>query len=173
MECRLDEARQVLQRTPGVLRTMLDGLSDVWLLPNEGAETWSPRDVVAHLVGAERDLWIPRTRHLLEFGEDPPFPPFNRTAEIVASADRPVHDLLLEFARLRHDSLQALDALRLSPSQLDRTGTHPEFGVVRLHDLMATWVVHDLSHTAQIVRVMAMQYRDEVGPWRANLRVIR
>lgn len=173
MECRLDEARQILQRTPGVLRTMLDGLSDVWLLPNEGAETWSPRDVVAHLVGAERDLWIPRTRHLLEFGEDPPFPPFNRTAEIVASAERSVHDLLLEFARLRHDSLQALDALRLSPSHLDRTGTHPEFGVVRLHDLMATWVVHDLSHTAQIVRVMAMQYRDEVGPWRANLRVIR
>lgn len=151
MECRPDEARQILQRTPGMLRTMLDGLSDVWLLQNEGSETWSPRDVVAHLVGAERDLWIPRIRHLLDVGEDRPFPAFNRTAEIVASVERPVHDLLLDFSHLRHDSLQALDALRLSQSELERTGTHPEFGAVRLSQLMATWVVHDLSHIAQIV----------------------
>jgi hypothetical protein len=173
MECRIDDARQILQRTPGVLRTMLDGLSDVWVLPNEGAETWSPRDVVAHLVGSEKHAWIPRIRHLLEFGEDRPFLPFDRTAEIIASADRSIHDLLIELAHLRHDSLQTLDTLRLSPSELVRTGRHPEFGVVRLEQLVATWVAHDLSHTAQIVRVMATQYQDAVGPWRVNLRVIR
>lgn len=173
MKYQLAEARQILERTPGVLRAMLDGLSDAWTLPNEGSDTWSPRDVVAHLVGAERVAWIPRIRHLLDFGEDRPLLPFDRTAEIVASADKPVQTLLDDFAHLRRDSLQVLSTLNLSESQLARTGKHPEFGVVRLHDLLATWVVHDLSHTAQIVRVMATQYRDEVGPWRANLRVIR
>jgi uncharacterized damage-inducible protein DinB len=173
MKYQLSQARQVLERTPGVLRAMLDGLSDAWILPNEGSDTWSPRDVVAHLVGAERGAWIPRVRHLLDFGEDRPFQSFDRTAEIVASADKPIHALLDDFAQLRRDSLAVLDALKLSESQLERTGTHPEFGTVRLHDLLATWVVHDLSHTAQIVRVMATQYRDEVGPWRAYLRVIR
>ena len=173
MKYQLAEATQILERTPGVVRAMLQGLSDTWLLSNEGSDTWTPRDVLAHLVGLERAAWIPRVRHLLEFGEGRPFEPIDRTAEIIASRSKSIAFLLDEFTFLRRDSLQVLSTLRLSPRQLEQTSVHPDFGVVRLNDLLATWVVHDLSHTAQIVRVMAAQYREEVGPWVKYLRVIR
>ena len=173
MKYQLAEAKQILERTPGVIRAMLHGLSDAWLSPNEGSDTWSPRDVVAHLVGMERAAWIPRVRHLLEFGEGRPFDPVDRTAEILASGHKSIAFLLDEFTFLRRDSLQVLSTLKLSPRQLEQTTVHPDFGVVRLNDLLATWVVHDLSHTAQITRVLATQYKDEVGPWVQYLRVIR
>src|SRR3954462_2799441 len=165
MKYQLAEAKQILERTPNVIRAMLQGLSDAWLLPNEGTDTWSPRDVVAHLVGMERAAWVPRIRHLLEFGEGRPFNPMDRTAQIRVSGHKSMNFLLDEFTFLRRDSLQVLSTLQLTPNQLERNTVHPDFGVVRLDNLLATWVVHDLSHTAQIVRVLATQYREEVGPW--------
>jgi hypothetical protein len=168
-----ERAREILERTPAVLSALLDGLSDAWTTPNEGADTWSPRDVVAHLLGSERILWIPRMRHVIEKGEGVPFQPFDRTAEIVASPDRPLAEMLREFASLRAANLKEFATFKLSEDVLHKRGSHPDFGTVELHNLLATWVVHDLSHTAQIVRVMATQYRDDVGPWRTYLRVIR
>ena len=44
---------------------------------------------------------------------------------------------------------------------------------VTLRQLLATWVVHDLSHLAQISRVMCQQYEEAVGPWKAYLPILR
>ncbi|HEY0014702.1 MAG TPA: DinB family protein [Longimicrobium sp.] len=162
----------VLERTPRVLRAMLDGLPPEWIDADEGAGTWSPFAIVGHLVHGERANWIPRARMILEHGPAVPFPPFDREAQFRDSAGRPLTGLLDEFAELRAANLATLASWRLDERQLRREGLHPEFGLVTLNQLLSTWVAHDLGHVAQTARVMAKQYREAVGPWRAYLPVL-
>jgi hypothetical protein len=169
----LEEAIAVLERTPRVLRAMLDELPEAWTRATEGGETWSPYDVVGHLIHGERTDWIPRARILLEHGEARPFPPFDRAAMKSASVGKSLGELLDTFEGLRGASVAALRGLRLTADDLARTGTHPEFGAVTLEQLLATWVAHDLDHIVQIARTMAKQYGAAVGPWSAYLRVVR
>lgn len=168
----VDEATALLARTPAVLDTWLRGLPDGWLSATEGPDTWSPFDIVGHLVHGERTDWMPRVRRLLEHGESLAFDPFDRFAQFSESEGKRMGALLDEFARLRASSLERLRALSLTPTQLDLTGRHPAFGVVTLRQLLATWVAHDLDHVSQIARVIARQYSDEVGPWREYLRIV-
>jgi hypothetical protein len=172
MDFRFDDSLPVLRRTPATLRTLLLDLPGAWTTATEGPGTWSPFDVVGHLIHGERADWVPRVEHILAHGEAVPFPRFDREAMFSASEGRSPVDLLDEFARLRGESLVRLQAFRLSDADLDRTGTHPEFGRVTLRQHLATWVAHDLGHTAQVVRVMAKQYTDAVGPWRAYLPIL-
>jgi hypothetical protein len=175
MSIDLPEARAVLARTPCVLSAWLDDLPDVWLDANEGPDTFSPRDVIGHLISGEATDWVPRARLILEHGERTPFPPFDRFAFRTAIAGRPLQSLLDEFADRRAESLAWLDAFAANPSArelLQRAGTHPSFGRVTLGALLATWVAHDLTHLAQIARVMARRYQDDVGPWREYLGVL-
>jgi hypothetical protein len=163
----------VLERTPAVLRALLADLPDAWVRATEGPGTWSPFDVVGHLVHGERADWIPRVEHLLRHGTAVAFPPFDREAMFEASQGRPLDDLLDTFAGLRAASLERLATLGLTDADLSREGRHPEFGVVTLGQHLATWVAHDLGHVVQVSRVMARQYRDAVGPWRAYLSLLR
>jgi len=172
VDFRFDDALPVLRRTPATLRALLTGLPDAWTRATEGPGTWSPFDVVGHLIHGERTDWVPRIEHLLEHGETLAFPPFDREAMFAASKGRALADLLDEFATLRAASLARLDALKLTPADLARRGRHPEFGVVTLGQHLATWVAHDLSHVGQIVRVMGKQYAIAVGPWRAYLPML-
>ena len=168
----LDEAVAVLQRTPATLDALLRGLPAGWIDAHEGGETWSPFDVLGHLIHGEQADWLARIRIILDHGESRPFEKFDRFAQFEASKGRTLDELLDEFAALRRDNLAQLASLRLSPSDLARKGLHPSLGPVTLGHLLATWVAHDLDHIVQISRVMARQYSDEVGPWRAYLRVI-
>jgi hypothetical protein len=168
----LAEARTLLARTPALLDAWLRGLPEPWLTCSEGPDTWTPVDVLGHLIEGERSDWLLRTRHLLAHGEAVPFAPFDRFAQF-ARPVRSVAALLDEFATARRLSLQELDALALEPADLARTGRHPEFGVVTLAQHLATWVAHDLTHVTQIARVMAKRYAAAVGPWRAYLRVLQ
>jgi hypothetical protein len=168
----VDEATTILARTPATLDAMLSGLPESWIAANEGAETWTPFDVVGHLIHGERTDWIPRAKIILEYGESRPFEKFDRFAQFAASRGRTLTDLLDEFASVRRANLQTLTAFRLTERDLDRRGIHPELGVVTLRQLLATWTAHDLDHVVQISRVLARQYADEVGPWRAYLRII-
>jgi hypothetical protein len=173
MEYDRAKATQILERTPATLEALLVGLSEEWLDGTDGPDTWSPRQVVAHLLGAERAAWIPRLRMILDFGEGRPLPAFDRVAEISASGRKPIGELIAEFAEQRRDSLGVLSRLPLDGPTLSKAGTHPEFGRVELRQLLATWTVHDLAHLVQIERTMAKQYADAVGPWRTYLRVVR
>jgi len=168
----MDEAVQILSRTPSTLDAQLRGLPDGWVNAHEGGQTWSPFDVVGHLIHGEQTDWIPRTRMILEEGESRAFEKFDRFAQFDASRNRTLPSLLDEFAALRRENLRQLAALHLTEADLDRRGRHPELGVVTMRQLLATWVAHDLDHLMQISRVLARQYSDEVGPWRAYLRVI-
>jgi hypothetical protein len=168
----IEEAVAILSRTPATLDALLRGLPDGWVAAHEGGETWSPFDVVGHLIHGERTDWMPRARIILQYGEARPFEKFDRFAQFAASKGRTLASLLDEFATLRRGSLRELAALGLTEAELDRRGRHPELGTVTLRQLLATWVAHDLDHIVQISRVLARQYTGEVGPWRAYLRVI-
>jgi uncharacterized damage-inducible protein DinB len=168
----LDEAVAILRRTPAVLDALLRDLPDGWTAANEGSGTWSPFDVVGHLIHGERTDWIGRARIILEQGDQRAFDTFDRFAQFELSRGRTLASLLDEFAAARQESLRALEALALRDADLDRRGRHPALGSVTLRQLLATWVAHDLDHLAQISRVLARQYSDEVGPWRAYLRII-
>ena len=172
MEFRLDLAKEILGRTPATLNSLLGRLPDEWLLPNEGPDTWSPFDIVGHLIHGEETDWIPRARVILEHGEGRAFEPFDRFAMFEVSRGKSIGDLLATFERLRAESLRELEGMNITPLTLARRGTHPELGAVTLGQLLSTWVVHDLGHVAQIARVMAKQYGEAVGAWRAYLPVL-
>jgi DinB family protein len=172
MQQNLEHTIALLSRTPAALITLLRDLPPEWTNVNEGDGTWSAFDVVGHLIHGERTDWIPRARHILEFGESKPFEPFDRLAQFRNSHGKSLPQLLDEFATARAESLATLRALNLRPADLARRGTHPALGSVTLSELLATWTVHDLTHLHQISRTLAHQYRDAVGPWAAFLGVL-
>jgi hypothetical protein len=172
MEFDLASGIAVLERTPLAFRAMLGGLPSVWTDATEGPETWSPYVIVGHLIHAERTDWIPRAQIILAQGANRRFTPFDRMAQFRESEGKSLAELLDEFARLRAASLATLAGWRLTDAQLALEGEHPEFGAVSLRQLLATWVGHDLGHVAQTARVMAKQYREAVGPWRAYLPIM-
>lgn len=172
MEFQLDHARDILRRTPATLRSLLQDAPDEWVRSNEGPETWSPFDVLGHLIHGEQTDWIPRAKIILDHGEERAFEPFDRFAMFEKSKGKSLGELLATFERLRAESLRQLDELKLTPEVLSKRGKHPELGVVTLSELLATWVVHDLSHIGQIVRVMCKQYGERVGPWREYLPIL-
>lgn len=172
MNFELDRSIEVLSRTPGALQALLGDLSASWTRGNEGPDTFSAFDVVGHLIDGEETDWIPRARIILAQGPDPRFQPYDRFRHRTRNAGRSLEALLTEFARLRADSLDLLRGWQLTPEQLALEGIHLTLGRATLQQLIATWVVHDLGHLAQIARVMAKQYRDSVGPWAAFLPVL-
>jgi hypothetical protein len=172
VELKLDDALEILERTPETLRSLLQGLPEPWLMVDEGEATFSPLDVLGHLVDGEVTDWIPRIRIILEEGEARPFTPFDRFAFREKYRGWSAGRVLEEFARLRRENLALVRSLGLDGAALASTGTHPSLGRVTLQQLFAAWVVHDLGHIRQIVRVMARQYTEAVGPWREYLPVL-
>lgn len=162
---------ELLARTPASLTTLLEGLPAIWITATEGTDTWSPYDVIGHLIYGEQTDWIPRARHILA-EETRPFDTFDRTAQFTDNKGKGLSELLGEFSRLRRENLAELEEMNLTREELSRRGLHPELGEVTLAQLLATWVVHDLDHVAQIARTMAKSYTTAVGPWTAYLSIL-
>ncbi|WP_127019912.1 DinB family protein [Flagellimonas beolgyonensis] len=169
----LDRSKEILERTPNVLDTLLTGLSKEWTENNEGKNTWSPYDIVGHLIFGEKTDWIVRIKTILKNSENKLFEPFDRFAQRNEDQNRPISDLINEFKLLREKNLNELESLNISQKDYERIGIHPEFGNVTLKQLISTWAVHDLGHIAQITRVMAKQYTKEVGPWINYLGILK
>jgi hypothetical protein len=172
MELQLAQAVSVLERTPAALAALLGGLPEAWVTANEGQDTFSPRDVLGHLIHGEETDWIPRAEIILGEGEARPFTPFDRFGFRGWLEGTTTAELLETFARRRRESLARLAAFGLTGADLERRGTHPALGPVTLGQLLASWVVHDLGHLTQVARVMAKQYGDAVGPWTQYLAVL-
>jgi hypothetical protein len=171
-DLRPEEAAAVLERTPATVRALVEGVPETFVRATEGERTWSPYDVVGHLVHGERADWLGRARHILS-GDQSPFTPFDRGAQFRESEGKSLGELLAEFADLRGRNVAELRSMNLGADDLGRTGRHPDFGEVTLGQLLAAWVVHDLDHVAQIARTMAKVYTDAVGPWAAYLSILR
>jgi hypothetical protein len=173
MQFNLENSISLLARTPATLDALLRGLPEVWINQNEGANSWNVFDVLGHLIHGEITDWMPRARMILQFGETRAFEPFDRFAQERDSQGKSLPQLLDEFSRLRSKNLDDLRALDLQPPDFERRGRHPGLGVVTLSQLLATWLVHDLTHVHQISRIMAHQYREAVGPWTKFLGVLQ
>lgn len=172
MNFNLKEAIEVLESTPRTLELFLSGLSSGWLQCNEGDDTWNVSEVIGHLIEGEKNDWIPRLEIIVNEGESKPFPPFDRFSHLQDKADVTIEQKLQEFNRLRVQNIEILKSYAEIGLNLECTGTHPAFGVVKLRELLSTWVVHDLTHISQIARVMANRYRDDVGPWIEYLGIL-
>lgn len=172
MRFNLELSIDVLRRTPATLLGMLGDLDGAWSRATEGPDTFSPFDVVGHLIDGEETDWIPRARIILARGPSLAFEPYDRFRHRARNAKRSLASLLKEFAQLRAANLKELRSWHLTDAELDLPGEHPSLGRVTLRQLLAAWVVHDLGHLAQVVRVMAKQYREEIGPWVPYLPVV-
>lgn len=166
------EAIEILERTPSLLEGWLGGLSPEWLDAREGEGTWSPREVVGHLAHNEETDWMVRLEIVLEHGEARPFDPYEREGFRTRFPDWPLEKLLLRFSAARRENLDQLRELNLKPADLARTGMHPALGRVTVRQLLAGWTVHDLTHVAQVARVLAKRYDVAVGPWREYMGVL-
>ncbi len=173
MEHNLPDTIALLARTPAALDAFLRDLPETWTHRNEGPNTWSPFDIVGHLIEGERSDWITRAKIILQYGETRPFDRFEREAFARMPQDVSIGVRLDEFARLRSANLEELRALNLQSADLAKRGRHPVLGIVTLSELLATWAAHDLTHLHQVSRVMAHQHRDAVGPWSKFLGVMQ
>jgi hypothetical protein len=172
MQFDIQQSIEILGRTPAVLNALLTELSDEWVMNNEGPETFSPYDVIGHLIHGEKTDWRARTKMILELGNSKTFVPYDRFAQFENSKGKTLQQLLNEFELLRKENLVWLKSLCLSETDLDKTGIHPALGEVSLKNLLASWVIHDLTHIAQITRVMAKQYKEAIGPWTEFFRIL-
>jgi hypothetical protein len=161
----IGESIEILERTPLVLKTLLSDLNEKWTSNNEGEDTWSPYDVLGHLIHGEKTDWVPRMMIILGEEDNKKFTPFNRFAQFEESKGKILTELLDEFKTLRRKNLTILKEITFTEEMLKKKGIHPEFGEVTLKQLLATWVVHDLGHLCQVTRVMTKQYKKEIGPW--------
>lgn len=173
MQFDLNKSIEILQRTPYVLEMLLDNLPEEWIHSNEGETTWSPYDIIGHLIHGEKTDWISRMKIILSDNENKTFTPFDRFAQFRESEGKTLKQLLNEFKILRDQNIKWLKEKDLSEDDLIKKGMHPELGEATLAQLLATWTVHDLNHIAQIARVMAKQYKTEVGPWIEYLGILK
>ena len=172
MKYQIDKAIEILNQTPDTLINLLNNLSNEWIFKNEGNDTWSPFDIVGHFIHGEETDWITRTKIILSNDKNKNFQPFDRFAQNELFKEKPLQELLTLFKNLRIKNIQYIRQLELENLMFEKTGIHPEFGEVKLSELLAAWVVHDLNHIGQIARVMAKQYSDEVGPFKKYLSIL-
>jgi hypothetical protein len=168
----LEKSYEILDRTPDSLKTILGNISPEWIMNNEGPDTFSPFDVLGHLIHGEKTDWRNRVEHILEFGVSKSFEPYDRFAMYELSKGRSIEELLDEFSLLRKQNMDWMRKLNPGETDLDKKGMHPVLGEVSMRELLSSWVIHDLTHIAQITRVMAKQYKEEMGPWRQFFRII-
>ncbi len=172
MQFELEKSIEILERTPSILSNYLSGLSDDWIKNNEGENTWSPYNILGHLIFGEKTDWIARIRIILRDSDEKIFEPFDRFAQLNEDQNKPISELLTEFSQLRKKNIETLKSFNIKESDYSLEGIHPDFGTVTLKQLISTWVVHDLGHIAQVSRVMSKQYKEEVGPWVNYLGVL-
>ncbi|HSH65577.1 MAG TPA: DinB family protein [Bacteroidia bacterium] len=172
MNVTINNSVSILSRTPAVIETFLKDLPDDWIKSNEGPDTWSPYDIVGHLIHGDKTDWIPRMEIILSDRLNKTFEPFDRFAQFKASKGKNLNQLVRQFKKIRKGTLTVLQAKNITENDFNKTGEHPALGIVTLEQLLATWVVHDLGHIAQIARVMAKQYGAAVGPWKQYLPIL-
>ena len=173
MKFDIDKSIEILERTPSVLFSMLYNISEEWSFCNEGVDTWSAYDILGHLIHGERTDWMARVDIILSDEQDKTFTPFDRFGQFQESKGKSMNQLIDQFVLLRKRNIEYIRFKKLTESDFLKTGIHPTFGKVTLAQLLSTWAIHDLNHLAQIARVMAKQYKSEVGPWSEFLRILK
>jgi uncharacterized damage-inducible protein DinB len=169
----VEKSIDVLRNTPQAITALLQGLDDELITKNEGENTWSAKEVVAHLVVCEETNWIPRAKIILAQKQDEPFIPIDMHIHLEYAQKTNINELLKSFMNFRQNSVEQIESFGITPNDLEKTAFHPKLGAVKLSQLLATWVTHDLTHIAQIARVIAKQNKPFVGPFEIYLSVLK
>lgn len=172
MKFSLNKSLEILENTPFVLSALLNNLSEEWTSTNEGSNTWTAKEVVAHLIVCEETDWLPRAKIILSNHQDKTFTPIDMVAHFEIAKNKPLKDLISDFKRLRENGINEIKAFSLQETDLKKTAIHPKLGEVNLQQLIATWVTHDLTHIAQISRIMAKQNKENVGAFVTFLNIL-
>lgn len=165
----LKEAISILSRTPKVLTDLLLGLDEHWLMNRKREGAYTPSEVVGHLIANEQSNWIPRMNVIISNNENKALPPLDREG---FDKNLSLEERLELFSSLRTSNIKKLQE-NFNPDDLTKKGIHPSLGEVTLDQLLATWVVHDLTHTFQVVEILALGYKDTVGPWKEFLKILK
>ena len=173
IEVDLPTVISIISRTPDVIKALVSDLDEAWLHARESEDTWSPHEIVAHLIFGEQTDWIPRMQIILGDKEDKAFTPFDRNGHFSIATGRSIESLLYQFEKLRRENIDILNASDITIDDLRKTGIHPAFGQVTLGQLLSSWVVHDMTHIYQISRIIAKQYEVEVGPWKEYMGILK
>ena len=173
MKFQIEQAVEMLSRTPATVKSLLGNLSDDWMENAPDSKNWSPFDIVGHLIHGEETDWITRAEIILGQAENLTFESFDRFAQFEESKGKTLNELIETFAELRTKNLVNLREMNLTEEKLKLKGIHPELGEVTLEQLLATWVVHDLNHIKQLVTVLAYKYAENVGVWKQYLSILQ
>lgn len=163
MKFSLDKSIEILFNTPQTLTSLLQNLSEEWINHNEGENTWTVKEIVAHLIVCEQTNWMTRVKLILSENENKTFALLDMKAHFELAKQNSIDDLLKMFKEMRMKGLEELKSFQLQGSDLQKTGIHPATGEVPLQQIIATWTAHDLTHIAQIARVMAKQQKESMG----------
>jgi hypothetical protein len=142
------EVAALLPATVAALRAELVSLPGRVLAWHPAPGEWCVKDVIGHLIEAERRGFAGRIRIILG-ADTPALEPWDPPAVAAARNDcaKPAAALLDELAALREDRASLVG--RLIAADLDRAGRHPTVGLLRVRDLLQEWVHHDRNHVRQ------------------------
>lgn len=153
--------RAILQTTPLHWHHLTQSLPVALLTTPAAPGEWSALECLQHLVDAELGVFPVRVKAIMAGQDFPAFDPDSQGSR--PSASHSPADLAAEFARLRTESLIALE--EVSPADLTRQARHQELGLVSLSHLLHAWAGHDLMHTVQAERALMQPFIQGCGPW--------
>jgi hypothetical protein len=145
-----ETAAALLAASLEAIRAEVSALPEPMLVWHPAEGEWSVKEVVGHLIEAERRGFAGRIQIILQ-STDPTLERWDQAAVARARGDdaRDVRALLQELTALRGEG-RAL-ARRLGPGDLARGGHHPTVGYLRVGDLVHEWVHHDRNHLKQML----------------------
>jgi hypothetical protein len=151
----LAEIVTAIRATPVRLEAAAWGLTPDQLRRRAPDGGWSMKEVMAHFLKVERDVFLPRLRRMAE--EDrPSFEPFDPDAWAAERDHRQgrFEDDLAGFVAVRRQTLAFLETL--PPAAGERLAFSAFFGPVTLAQYATHIVDHDLEHVTQMAAGRAL-----------------
>ena len=173
MKFSLNKSMEILENTPFVISSLLNNLSDEWILFNEGENTWTAKEVVAHLIICEETDWLPRMKIILCESPNKTFVQIDMFAHFDLAKCNSLLYLIDNLKLLRASAVKEIKTFNLQEKDFQKSANHPKLGEVNLQQLIAAWVTHDLTHIAQIARILAKQNKENVGAFSTFLNILK
>ncbi len=168
----LRKCLEILERTPTVLKTLLADLSGDWTASTSDHEV-GIHQIMHYLILNEEDTWLPNIKTILDGHRPSLLGLYEKLMPPEEVPDKAINSLLKEFKFLRELNLAEIRRLQIQLSNLNVTEDFSIWGKLSVKELMASWMVHDLSHIAKISRIMANRYETEVGKWSQHLDILK
>ena len=104
---------EILQNIPSVISALLHNLSDEWTAQNEGENTWTVREVLAHLIVCEETNWLPRVRIVLSDNQHKPLDPIDMRVHFSIAQKKTLQQLIFQFKTFRKNGIVELKRYNL------------------------------------------------------------